>query len=278
MVDGRRGARQTVDLRRAAKRRLTFSHRFDTPGDHAVEARAQRDALEVDNHRYLVVPVRQAMRVLLHRRPSVGQPFHGATDYWPRHWPRKTATVSRARSPSEVATESGLLERDLGGYDRRVALRRGPVHRQRSPRVGRLLEPRRQPGFLSRRAGAWPIATISSLAAEPAGPRILPARLGEMVNEPQSGLDPLDYRHPIVEAFRGREKAGLLTTPIAKQFRLELPEELGRQVVLASRRRSADGRRADSPRPRGAGGHFGRHLLDRPCLSGPAMFRCCRKC
>jgi hypothetical protein len=36
------------------------------------------------------------------------------------------------------------------------------------------------------------------------------------------GIDPLDYRHPIVAPFRGRERAGLLTTPIARYHRLDL--------------------------------------------------------
>ena len=39
-----------------------FSYRFDTPGDHAIEARAAGDALDVDNHRYLALTVRQAIR------------------------------------------------------------------------------------------------------------------------------------------------------------------------------------------------------------------------
>ena len=63
------------------RRRWQFSYRFDTPGDHAVEVRADGDALDVDNHRCLVVPVRQAIRVLcIDGRPS-GQPFRGAADY-----------------------------------------------------------------------------------------------------------------------------------------------------------------------------------------------------
>ena len=37
--------------------------------------------------------------------------------------------------------------------------------------------------------------------------------IGRIVSQPQFGLDPLDYRHPIVAPFRGRERAGLLTRP-----------------------------------------------------------------
>src|SRR5690606_20872515 len=34
-------------------------------------------------------------------------------------------------------------------------------------------------------------------------PRVLPVRLGEIAPESQYRFDPLDYRHPIVRAFRG---------------------------------------------------------------------------
>jgi hypothetical protein len=52
---------------------------------------------------------------------------------------------------------------------------------------------------------------------------LIPARLGQVVVNQQFGLDPLDYRHPIVAPFRGRERAGLLTTPVTRYYRLELP-------------------------------------------------------
>jgi hypothetical protein len=65
------------------------------------------------------------------------------------------------------------------------------------------------------------------------GAHILPARLGRLVEQAQSGLDPLDYRHPIVQAFRGREKSGLLTVPVGKHYQLEIPKNSTARVVLA---------------------------------------------
>jgi hypothetical protein len=45
---------------------------------------------------------------------------------------------------------------------------------------------------------------------------VLPARLGEVISEPQYQyrFDPLNYRHPLLSAFQGREQSGLLTTPV----------------------------------------------------------------
>jgi hypothetical protein len=65
------------------------------------------------------------------------------------------------------------------------------------------------------------------------------ARLGELVSEPQFGLDPLDYRHPIVGVFRGRERAGLLTTPVARYYRLE-PLSNRAHVEIAARLPNGD--------------------------------------
>ncbi len=57
------------------------------------------------------------------------------------------------------------------------------------------------------------------------GVRVLPAVLKDAVSESQYRFDPLEYRHPLVAAFKGREQAGLLTTPIYRYFRLEAASE-----------------------------------------------------
>ena len=79
----------------------------------------------------------------------------------------------------------------------------------------------------------WPTAITINLAAERRGRAFFLPGSAQWSIAMQSGLDPLDYRHPIVQAFRGREKAGLLTTPIAKHYRLELPKDSAARVVLA---------------------------------------------
>ena len=63
-----------------------------------------------------------------------------------------------------------------------------------------------------------------------AGEDILPARLTTIVAEPLYRLDPLDFRHPIVRAFRGRGRKGLITTPVFKYFRLA---PLGNEATVA---------------------------------------------
>ena len=80
-IDGRRMEQKFVEVPAGGEAAAAFSYRFETPGDHAVEVRAPGDALEVDNVRYLSLPVRQAIRVLcIDGRPS-GERFRGAADY-----------------------------------------------------------------------------------------------------------------------------------------------------------------------------------------------------
>ncbi len=67
------------------------------------------------------------------------------------------------------------------------------------------------------------------------GVRLLPAQLGEIVKNsvPLGRLNPLDYRHPIVQPFQDQEAAGLLNTPIFKYFKLTRPKDGKATTVLA---------------------------------------------
>jgi hypothetical protein len=67
---------------------------------------------------------------------------------------------------------------------------------------------------------------------------ILPARLEPAVSAPDVAINPLDYQHPLVSAFRGQERAGLLSTPIWRYFPLR-PMQRGNEparVALATDR------------------------------------------
>jgi hypothetical protein len=236
LVDGRRIEQKHIDVpaggATATLVPVKFEYRFETPGDHAVEVRAEGDALEVDNHRYLIEQVRQSFRVLcINGRPS-GERFQGATDYLAAALAPRTGRDEHPTVEVDVATESALLERDLNGYDC-VFL----------ANVGQLTasEARVMDAYLGR-GGNLAFFLGDQVRAErynrelgggAAGPRILPARLGAIVEKRQTGLDPLGYRHPMVWAFRGRDKAGLLTTPVSKYFKLELAKDSKARVAVA---------------------------------------------
>ena len=237
LVDGRRIEQKQIDVPADGESSVDFSYRFEAPGDHAIEVRAPGDALEVDNRRFLVVPVRESLRALcIDGRPS-GTPFRGAADYLAVALAPQGADADRALVHPEVATESALLERSLSGYDCVFLCNVA----QFTAGEARVLDTYlKSGGSLVFFLGDQVLADrynheLGGGAGQggAAGPNLLPARLGSVADRPQFRLDPLDYRHPIVQAFRGRGQAGLLTTPVLKHFKLDLPKDSPAKIVLA---------------------------------------------
>ncbi len=234
LVDGNRVGRQEVTLPPGGEAGVSFSCRFETAGDHAVEARTENDPLDVDNHRYLVVPVKQEVRVLcVEGRPS-GAVLGGVSPsgYLATALAPQGSGSGRALIRPEVVAEIALLESSLAEYDCVILSNVA----QFTPGEAKALDAYLRGGgslifFLGDRVR--PEAYNEQLwGGNPSGLRVLPARIGPLVAQPESRLDPLDYQHPIVRPFRGREKAGLLSTPVFRHFQLLLPEgSLARKVL-----------------------------------------------
>jgi hypothetical protein len=232
-VEGRRIRQESVRLSPGAETSVVFSYPFETPGDYAVEVRLSGDRLDVDNHRWLALPVKQAVRVLcIDGRPSA-TPFGSATDYlFFALAPNKNAS-KQAVVQAEIVPESRLLETDLDRYD---CLFLANVAQFTAGEARALENYLKAGGALVFFLGNQVVASRynKELAGErPNATRILPARLGQIVEEPQSRLDPLGYRHPIVRPFRGFEKAGLLSTRVEKYFKLLVPKRSKAEVVVA---------------------------------------------
>jgi hypothetical protein len=257
-LDGRCVERKQVNVPVETDIAVGFTCRFDTPGDHLVEVRTPGDALELDNHRYLVLPVREAIRVLCIDGHPSGTAFHGAADYLALALSPKKGRSDATPVQVETATENTLLERPLGGFDcvflcnvaqftsgesqvlenylenggnlvfflgdQVQADRYNEVLRCRSDAKHAKQDGAGQGGDAAQNTPQTPAM---------AGSHLLPARLGTVVDKPQFRLDPLEYRHPIVQPFRGRGQAGLLTTPVFKHFKLEPFDDAQAQTVLA---------------------------------------------
>jgi len=232
VADGRRVTRQYVDLAPGGQALVRFPYRFDGPGDHVLEVQAPGDSLDIDNHRWLVVPVKASISVLcVDGRPS-GTEFGGATRYLALALSPQ-APGSRSVVRAEVVPENRLQELSLGRYD---CIFLADVA-QFTAGEARLLAAYVRGGgsvvfFLGNRVRAE--RYNAELGGErPGSLRLLPARLGPLVDQRERRLDPLGYRHPMVEAFRGRERAGLLTAPVHKHVRLTIPRQSKTQIVLA---------------------------------------------
>lgn len=234
LLDGRRVGRQVVELEPGQQRAVRFTCRFESPGDHVLEARLQSDALELDNHRWLVLGVRASVAVLcVDGRPD------GAGEGSTFFLRRALAPEGNEAGPIrvDVVPESVLSERDLSAY---ACVWLSNVA-QFTPGEARLLARYLAGGgqlvfflgdrVLADRYNRQLTASADSAPGQSTGVPILPATLGEVVDRAQ-GIDPLGYRHPAVRVFRGQEDTGLLTTPLQKYFRLHVPRDSAAQVVL----------------------------------------------
>jgi hypothetical protein len=246
LVDGRAAGEAYVaagegGLPPGGEESAAFSYRFETPGDHDVEVRlqpaAQYDALDIDNHRFLALPVKQFVRVLcVNGRPS-GEPYKDATDYLRVALSPQGERAEGSLTRVDVVSESALREVYLDRYD---CVFLANVARFVSSEAQLLQSYLRHGGGLVFFLGDQ----VSSdgyndeLASDrPGRVRLLPARLALSPREAPPRqffhFDPLDYRHPIVSAFRGREGAGLLSTPVKKYFKLIVPKQSKAHVALA---------------------------------------------
>ncbi len=201
---------QTVTVPAGGDAAVRFTHRFRTAGEHVATVRASGDQLEVDNTRWLTLPVKEHVRVLcVAGKQDAAKYIASALDPNP--------SDASAIQPV-VISEGDLAEQQLQNFDAIFVCNVAQLSANEAERLARYAA-----------AGGGVIFFLgdrviperyNALAAgvEP----LLPARLGEVITAPRQGLDPLDYRHPIVAPFRGRERAGLLTTPVARYFQLDL--------------------------------------------------------
>ncbi len=248
LVDGRPADRRYVDIPAAGNAVVRFDHAFDSSGDHAVEVRlvgdplkpgdvrGPADSVEVDNHRYLAVTVRQALHVLCVDGRPAGDPTKSSVF-------NLTLALASRGDPNtrsidfDVAAESAVVEGKLAEYDcvmlSNVA--------QFTASEARILDDYLSHGgslvfFLGDRVLADNYNNILAPGPPDSSRPILPARLIAVAENPGGRLDPLDYRHPIVQKFRGQEKAGLLESPVGKYFKVKLPK-----AVSGDKDRMADG-------------------------------------
>jgi hypothetical protein len=221
LVDGRRTHTKDVELRPGGKATLAFSHRFDVPGEHRVEARLAADILDVDNHRYASVPVRESLAALC-IQGAPGEAKYLAIALQP------TRTDQPLVQPV-IAPESALVERDLSQFDVVFLVNVGRFSRDEAAVLARYV---RQGGGLVVFLGDQ--VQLESYNEHLTGDqeRVLPVRLESLAPTGEYSFNPLDYRHPIVAAFAGHERAGLLTTPVWRYIKLKPLDAARTRIAL----------------------------------------------
>jgi hypothetical protein len=245
---------QTVEVPAAGEVSVPFSHRFSSSGDHTIAVRAAADRLPTDDTRWLIAPVRAEIRVLcVAGRDDAAKYVADALNPNPE-------IPSAIRTT--IISDGQLVDLELADFDCIFLCNVAQLTSTEAQRLTRyvasgggvvmFLGDRVLPTSYNEFAAGGSAGlsspppssqhpepqTRGSLTVDPShasDPRLLPARIGDPVSPTQFGVDPLDYRHAIVAPFRGREGAGLLTTPISRYFRLDLSgSPRGVQVAAAT--------------------------------------------
>jgi uncharacterized membrane protein len=141
----------------------------------------------------------------------------------------------------EMAGERALLQRDLDRYDAVLLCNVGrwtegeaAVLRRYVAEGGTLvffLGDQTDLESYNRRLAAPVVPRRSTAGRETVVP-ILPGRLVERVASPEGMIDPLEYRHPMLRAFRGAGGVGLHGTPVTRYFQVAVDSARDATVVL----------------------------------------------
>ena len=145
-ADGILGLEEPFDLPPGEDVPAVFRQQFTTPGDHLIEVFIDDDPLERDNHRWLVVPVRESLNVLLVDGHFKSEPYQAETDYLAQALAPGEESPGQPRPIKvEVVSESQLSRRELA-----------PTTRSSSATSPSSVSPRSRPSMIfSSKEGAW---------------------------------------------------------------------------------------------------------------------------
>jgi len=216
LVEGKLADRQEIELN-GGSATVGFEYQFDQQRQYevafrVVPASASGDSLSVDDAWHEIVVVNATYEILC-LEGRAGSARNVAI-----------ALAPSDESPYNVRTipDHRLEQTSLAGID--VLLLCNPG-RFTSERRTQLEEYLKQGGSIVLFLGD--LASVENynrmLGAAEGRSAILPAELLEFSPQGTHRFAPGEYRHPIVDVFRGQDRSGLLTTPVWKYVRLAKP-------------------------------------------------------
>jgi hypothetical protein len=242
LVDDRQVEQRSLDLNAGGEAVETFSLSFATGGEHRVLIRLQKDALPLDDQRWLAVPVREQVRVLCVDGGNSGTAAGSATEYLELALSptaggpaSRSAGFRRGLIEPTVIREGEMQGLDLANYDCVFLCN----VRMFTDREAQILET-----YLSGGGGiVWCLGDQVSLenynqVLYRKGEGCLPARLLDRVGDAEQretvyAFDPGEFSHPIVSAFQGNPDAGLESTRAYVYVKAALPEKRVSRTALA---------------------------------------------
>lgn len=233
-VDGRLAETERIDLVPDQEVSVSFAYPFLTGGEHRLEVRLPDDGLSIDNHRWLSLPVRDEVQVLLVNGRRAGISEETATHYLKL----ALAPTASDRGPGlirpVVIDEGELLTTDLSRYDCVFVCNVALV----SDREADILTTYVASGgglIICLGDQVRPASYNRHLYRNGRG--ILPAQLGERVGDAGAKnevflFDTDDLTHPLMAEFRGNPGAGLEATMTFEYFRANVPETSPARTAL----------------------------------------------
>lgn len=224
-VDDRLVAKESIQLTDGRLGVAPFSYRFDTAGQHTISFAVPNDSLLADNQRWEVVTIRESVRVLC---------VEGRRD--------AARNVALALSPTEdphleirTIMDHRLGNTDLKPFDALFLCNIGSVTSEQATKLRDFL--REGGGIVMFLGDQIQPENFNDMLGQTDGLKrpILPAELLGVAPYGRYVFAPHDYRHPLIEPFRGQEDAGLLSTPVWSYVRLRLAADHRARVVLSFR-------------------------------------------
>jgi hypothetical protein len=213
------------------------------PPGHAVHVEARLvmdDALAADNRRFLAIPVRDLLRVLIvDGRPSLDS-IDGAGGYLAVALaPIMTSAgtgLRRIPIQTELLPAAALPDADLSRFD--CIWLCDPVKLAEGQRR-RLAQYASSGGGLILAVGDQTQASAWNEWTDAAGRRVLPAKLSSSAEFAATTGAPANFRlapasHPITADFEGNPQAGLRTTQVHRYYTVEDSAEDAREVLAFS--------------------------------------------
>ncbi len=255
LIDGQLGPDQEIAAKVGEDTKVSFRPAFATPGDHVIEVKIDDDPLPLDNRRWLAVPVKESLRVLLVDGHYKTEPFEAETDYLAQALsPSESAQNSPTPIKVEVIADPSLSRRELAPYDV-VALCN--VGQFREAEVAALEAYLKQGGGVVVFGGEQVVADNYNRLLFADGKGLLPASIGATLGDAEKRqsafeFNPLGFSHPIVREFLGADApviAGLVNTKTYRYHKLTVPPGSTAKVALAFN--SGDPAIVEMPRHRG---------------------------
>ncbi len=226
-VNGRLSQTQQVDLPPGQEVPVAFSHSFSSPGEHRLEVRISGDGLAIDNQRFLSLPVKEELNVLLVNGKLSGRPADNATFYVETALrPRTRATAWEGVTKPTVIRETELRTADLSRYDCIILCNIGIFEPQEAELLKAYVE---AGGGLLICLGDKVKPQNYNQVLYAKGQGVLPVKLkpavGDADNPDPENLpffDPADLKHPIVNQYEGNPGTGLESTFAFRYFPVEM--------------------------------------------------------